>query len=798
MHNKYYTLLLFLVVSFTSFSQSKSYNTTLMSATRFNENASGMWGFTQHGIDYAVIGTINRTKVFSVADPTKPVLVYDIPASNSIWREARYHKKHIYVTNDRGTDGVIIIDMTDVNNIKHKQFHPKITLAPDVDKEINTCHAINMDPKGLLSLTGCNVGTRGVLMYDVETDPWNPIYLGATNLVYAHDTYNDGDTMFVSEITSGRLGIYNIKDKANPVLINTQTTSKAFTHNAWTSVDKKYIFTTDEREGSWVDAYDITDLNNLKLVDRYQIDNALRTIPHNTYNNNDYLITSWYTEGIRVIDVHKPDNMIEVAGYSTWEEPGSCHAGFFGCWGVYPFAQNNMVFGSDMQYGLYVVKVDYVRACYLEGKITDAAGNPIVNARIQIVADQLNGDNTNGIGEFKTGLAASGTYDVLISHPDFAAKKVSVVLDHGVVTMLNTTLLKEAPASIKINVKGSGNQSQVANVLLKNDFDSFSFETDNNGSLNLSNFKSGTYDIFISSWGLVSTVVKGYVIAPGSSKTVDYVLSTGYTDNFETESDWTAESTVSGGGWYRGKPSKTTHINGVTAAPGTDSDDNGDLAYVTGSITTAGAACDDVDNGKTIISSPIMDLTKISRPTLSFDAWFYNAGGNSPINDTLKITLVDKATGGSLLLETVYGVTNGWVKFKNIDLENIFSLIDINFGLSKEMQIVVSTEDRNESGHILEAGFDNFSLVSGTSSSNQTSIYGLEIKPVPASDYIQISLGDKAGEKLRKYSIHTANGINVASGNLSFHTEVMDISDYAPGVYIIQVIGHEPTRFVKL
>ncbi len=784
------TVLFVILVSVSSFAQLKSYNTTFLSNVKFPDATSGMWGFTQDGIDYAVIGTEKRTMVFSIADPKSPVKVYDIAAANSIWREARYHKKHIYVTNEQPGDGIVIIDMTDVSNITHTNFRPKITLGADVDKEITDCHAINMDSKGLLSLTGCNVGVKGVLMFDVDADPKNPRYLGATNLVYAHDTYNDGDTMYVSEISAGRLGIYNIKDKANPTLISATTTSKAFTHNAWTSVDKKYIFSTDEREGAWVDAYDITDLTNLVLVDRYQISTNLRSIPHNTYNNNDYLVTSWYTEGIRIIDVHRPQNMVEVAGYDTWEDPSICHAGFHGCWGVYPFAQNNLVFGSDIENGLYVISVDYKRACYFEGKVFDSAGKPIVGAKVEIISNQLNGDVTNATGEFKTGLAEAGTYTALITHPDYATKEISFNLVNGEITLVDVTMIKEAPATLNGTIVNTQTVGVAAKMVLSNAVNTFDISTDATGAVAQANFKPGTYTLNISSWGFQPIYEENVVIDAGSIKTLNYQLQPGFADNFELDNGW---SIVNGGNpvgaWYRGVPRQTVWTNGLTAAPATDSPDKGSRAYITGSAGTPGASCDDLDNGKTAIYSPVMDLTKFTSPVLSFDGWFFNAGGNSPINDTMTISIFDGVN--TVAVEKVYGITGKWNEYRQIQLKNFATL-------NKTMQLVVTTEDMQSSGHILEAGFDNFSITEGFSSSNDVNLYDLTVTPNPANDFVYISLGNKTANVSNKYVITNALGQNVMAGKFGFHSEVLSIQDLSAGYYIINVDGHKPVKLVKL
>lgn len=54
---------------------------------------------------------------------------------------------------------------------------------------------------------------------------------------------------------------------------------------------------------------------------------------------------------------------------------------------------------------MFVVKVDYKRAAYLEGTVKDEIGNPVEGVRILIKSDQVNREFTDAAGVFKTGHA---------------------------------------------------------------------------------------------------------------------------------------------------------------------------------------------------------------------------------------------------------------------------------------------------------------------------------------------------------------------------------------------------------
>tara|TARA_B100001250_G_C19731302_1_gene758642 strand:- start:122 stop:1381 length:1260 start_codon:yes stop_codon:yes gene_type:complete len=90
----------------------------------------------------------------------------------------------------------------------------------------------------------------------------------------------------------------------------------------------------------------------------------------------DYLVTSYYTSGVTVVDASDPSNLIEVAYYDT--SPGYDGGEFEGCWGAYPFLPSGLILASDQQTGLHILEmVDPVYGCTNE---TAANYNPDATA----------------------------------------------------------------------------------------------------------------------------------------------------------------------------------------------------------------------------------------------------------------------------------------------------------------------------------------------------------------------------------------------------------------------------------
>ena len=252
-------------------------------------------------------------------------------------------------------------------NISYTQYTGNGTIAG----QLSSIHALHVDTTtGYLYLYGSNIGSGNTLFFSLA-NPASPsyagqyIYPGGGNAAYVHDGYADNDTLYEGHIYNGFYAIVDVRNKSNPVLIATQGTPTAFTHNTWLSEDHKTLFTTDENANSYLAAYDISDPQNIQEISRFQTSPGSNSIVHNTHILNGYAITSWYTQGVVITDVSRPDNPIEVGKYDTY--PQGAGNTFNGCWGVYPFLPSGTIVASDIDNGLFVLTPTYVRGAYLEG-----------------------------------------------------------------------------------------------------------------------------------------------------------------------------------------------------------------------------------------------------------------------------------------------------------------------------------------------------------------------------------------------------------------------------------------------
>lgn len=784
---KYFILfVLFLFGLNTGISQKRSFNTTLLSSVGFgSENSNDTWGYVDdNGTQYAIIGNARNTRVFSLEDPTNPILRHTAPGAQSVWRDIKSFNKHLYVTTDQGTDGLVIIDMTKApDTISHIYFQPLLTVGTTT-KNLERCHNLYIDEKGYCYLSGCNISRGGVLIFDLNQDPKSPVYVGAADLNYSHDNFARGDTLYSSEINAGQLGIYDIRDRSNPVLLATRTTSRNFTHNAWPSDDSRYIFTTDERPNAYVDAYDLTDLNNIRLLDKFRPleREGEGVIPHNTHYFNGYMAVSWYTDGLRIVDVHKPDNMIEVAYYDTWEDPATCHSGFSGCWGAFPFTDNNLIYASDINNGLYIVEVDYKRAAYLEGKITDINGKALEGVKVTIHSDQVNREFSDASGIYKTGHAFYGDFVVEASHPDFETYTDTVDFRAGEVTEWNVVMKKPENFDLTFQIVNEENNPIPATIEIRYGNLFTPVQVDESGTSTF-NVQGKNYDIIVTSWGYIPKVLEGVSIKEAT--TLPVTLERGYVETFETDLGWEIVSTSANmrGVWQIAVPRATYDATGKEANPGSDAaQDYGLKAFVTEN-GIPGAPCADVDNGTTTLISPTIDLTEYENPMLSFSYWFYTSGGNTAFNDTLKVYLTNGET--EVLLLKRGSTTDDWQRAENIKLKDLLVLTD-------DMRVIVEVGDEAPNGHIVEAGFDFLQVVEGTSSSEDNAVAGkILVFPNPAGDMIQLS---GLPDMTRDVHFYNTIGQEVLLSDLG--AGFYDVSRLPEGLYIIKA-GKYSGKFLK-
>ena len=757
-----------------------NFNLELISNVQFNEDSNDIWGYVApDGTEYAVVGTATHTRIYSLVDPANPLEIATIEGARSIWRDMKAWNEHIYVTTDQGQDGLTIIDMSMApDSVSHVLWQPEI-VANGVGSRLNTCHNLYIDENGVCYLAGCDVGIGGIILLDITTDPNEPIVLGVENRAYSHDVYVRDDKMYCSEINEGFMTVYDVSDKSNPeVVLGTIETSFSFCHNAWLSDDGNYVFTTDERANAFVDAYDVRDFEDMKRVDMFQPAETQGedVIPHNTHVLGNFLVTSWYTDGLVITDATHPDNLIKVGSYDTWTGP---HGGFNGCWGAYPFLPSGLVLASDIQTGLYVFGPTYTQAAYLEGTVTDdISGNPINGASVNIVAPQFNQKLTSASGGYKSGIADAGTYMVNFSHPDYNPTTLEAVLVNGEITILDAELTKLATYVVSGNVFDVSDNSVVPNakVAFLSPTRRYDFQADDQGSFSVEVFEE-IYEVVAGAWGYKHATFQGInAIDPG---VLSFGIEEGYMDDFILDLDWDIlDEGATTGIWVRDVPIETI-LQGQTSNIDFDMpDDIGDMCYFTGN-GGGGAGDDDVDDGGTTVISDRIDASSYNDPVVKFNAYFFNEGGFNEPNDMFSCVLYDNTTGGLHVTEVIDFNTGGWSPEVTIFLKDY--LTDFS-----DFNVAFLTAD-GDPGHIVEAAVDKFRVVESDVNAviDQISDVELNISPNPFTDETNITwdieitkveIIDVLGRLHASYNTLNMNNLSIGQ-NLETGAYLMKMTD---------------------
>ena len=175
------------------------------------------------------------------------------------------------------------------------------------------------------------------------------------------------------------------------------------------------IFTADERVNAPLTSYDISDFNNITQLDTFYNGILTNHEVHNVRVINDFLINASYGSQLTIADATDPKNLIETGNFVTGNSL---------CWDADPYLKSGNIIATDMNSGtFYIFSPTYLRACYLDGIITDSiTGQPLNNSTVDIQVAGVQ-DGSNSSGEYSTGYADSGNYTVVYSKANYISKQ---------------------------------------------------------------------------------------------------------------------------------------------------------------------------------------------------------------------------------------------------------------------------------------------------------------------------------------------------------------------------------------
>ncbi len=780
MSNKYlfFFFLSLIICSPKGFSQIQAqYRIELVSQLSYEVDLNDIWAYVApDGTEYALVGTTEGVSIVDLSEPLEPEEVAFIPGASSSWRDMKTYREFAYISNETA-NGINILDLSDLPNA--------VGSKDVIISNVSTSHNLYVD-NGQLFVVGLTSGifNGGMMVWELEPDPFNPQLVGVYDRTYVHDVFVRDGKAYTAELGRG-LTILDISSPEEIELVGNRDYVSAFTHNTWLNDAGTVCFTTDERQGASIRAWDITNPENIVQVDSIQASlSGGASAPHNVHVFNDFLVSSYYRDGIQIVDASRPHNLIEVGFFDTSPDEG---AGFSGCWGAYPFLPSGLILATDIQQGLFVLEPEYVRGAYFEGLVLDAnTEEPLDQVQIQFIGQDIT-SFTDEEGNFATGSAESGNFQVVFSRFGYKVDTIEIQLENGVLTEeeIKLTPGDNNPIEIVVIDAISGSPIPDAQVRLGpafGEFGSVDFFTNQVGLVS-SEIVQSQYNVIVGKWGFRTEAT--ILNFDGNEGRITFELQQGFYDDFSLDFGWSTSSNALTGDWVREIPNGTDYFD-IPMNPGIDAEgDLGSFAFVTGN-TGVDFEDDDVDSGRVILQSPIFDLSNIDNPVLKYRWWFINFIPFTPGNSGNDSLVVQLSNGEEVVTVNAHrdGFANRWIQ-EEIRIEEFISP-------TAEMSLIVMTSD-NTPDNIVEAGFDVFEIEGEIATSLEPEISdtpSFTLFPIPVEDQLTIkaNLSINASASEVTLNIYTITGVLVSSTNWNVNQGLLNIDfPFSHGVYIAEI-----------
>ncbi len=375
-----------------------AHNVTLLSWMPLNLfpdtqiSANVCWGYVSpSGREYILLGLRRGTAVLEVTNPTLPALVGYVPGATSLWRDFKVIGHHAYAVSEGGL-GIQVIDLSGVDS------GTVVHVKNKTQNGHSSTHTIASNPdSGYLYLAGANIANGGLVAVST-TDPTDPKIVGSWNTRYVHEaqivTYTSGpfagrEIAYCCTGSAG-LDVVDVTNKSNMVRIGgLKYPGTRYCHQGWLTEDGKYFLINDEMDEpdpAPTTRTHVVDVQNpASPVYKGWFTSGKTSTDHNLYILDGKAYQANYLSGLRVFDVSDPLNAEQIAWFDT--HPESDAPGYHGAWDCYPFLPSGTIAISDIERGLFLVRVgtDSLQFDYPDGLPTLAKPGVNVPVRVGIV-----------------------------------------------------------------------------------------------------------------------------------------------------------------------------------------------------------------------------------------------------------------------------------------------------------------------------------------------------------------------------------------------------------------------------
>ncbi len=166
---------------------------------------------------------------------------------------------------------------------------------------------------------------------------------------------------------------------------------------------------------------------------------------------------------------------------------------------------------------------------------------------------------------------------------------------------------------------------------------------------------------------------------------------------------WTVTGNATSGQWVRVNPNGSG--GGLIAPEDDHTPAPGVICWVTGQGQVGGGIGDnDVDNGNTVLTTTIFDLSTLADPYLNYWRWFVN-NGNGSVDDPW---LVEVSSNGGTSWVTIENTLTAQASWREITIR----IADYLTLPTSQFRVRFTARDLNP-GSIVEAGVDDFQIYEG-------------------------------------------------------------------------------------